>query len=180
MFAFTGFHGTDYANYESIAKDNFRVAKETSRYGDGIYFFVEGVSSDPKEDAKKWAIKVALWKQSKPKYAAFCVVSSEIKVETLWDLRDEEELRDFNGVRDLYVEALEEKPDSAVELMLITQLIQENEYQGIVGHMVTGFLKDLQMGIQRTVVNTTVLCVGSAGAISLDSIGMVDKGPVEK
>ncbi|GET30017.1 hypothetical protein [Prolixibacter sp. SD074] len=57
MHHFTGHHGTSHRSAKLIIKSNFELSIGDDEWlGNGVYFFIKGISSKPDEQAKKWAI----------------------------------------------------------------------------------------------------------------------------
>ena len=83
MVSIIGFHGTSFENATKIAKGDFIISKGNTEWiGDGAYFFMEGISKAPKEQAEQWAIAQAWDKNvSKYRYNDISVIKSDILVE---------------------------------------------------------------------------------------------------
>ena len=78
-----GHHGTDIDSCKSILKSNYKISKGDQHWlGEGVYFFIEGLSTDTIDLAEKWAIAEA-WDNDvkKYKYQEFAVIESLIEVE---------------------------------------------------------------------------------------------------
>lgn len=89
-----GFHGTSTDSAKEILKSNYELSIGDNHWvGNGVYFFIEGISSKPDEQSKKWA-KTQSWdkKTKKLKYKFYCIIKSEISVneENLLDLTKED------------------------------------------------------------------------------------------
>src|SRR6056297_2107385 len=68
MKHFSGYHGTSYESSEKILQSNYELSLGDNEWlGSGVYFFLDGFSSVPKEQAKKWAIAQA-WDNNERKY----------------------------------------------------------------------------------------------------------------
>jgi hypothetical protein len=83
LVSIIGFHGTSFENAIKIAKGDFIISKGNTEWiGDGAYFFIEGISKVPKEQAEQWAIAQA-WDNnvSKYRYNDISVIKSDILVE---------------------------------------------------------------------------------------------------
>ena len=78
-----GFHGTSFDNAKSIIRDDFKLSIGDEEWlGDGVYFFVKGLSDKPQEQAQKWAIAQSWDKNRKSnKYKRYSVIRSEIAVD---------------------------------------------------------------------------------------------------
>lgn len=96
-----GYHGTDAHDEDGILRDNFRESIGRDHWlENGVYFFVEGVSDSPKDDAEKWAIAQA-WNNAERRYryTKYIVLEAKIKYENVWDLTTQEGLKMFNYAR---------------------------------------------------------------------------------
>lgn len=94
LLQFNGFHGTNVSAAKQIVSSNYEASIGDDEWlGNGVYFFVSGISSKPDEQAKKWAIAEA-WDRDKQvyKYKSYCVINSVIEVEedNFLDLTKEE------------------------------------------------------------------------------------------
>lgn len=78
-----GHHGTDINSCKAILKSNYKISKGDQHWlGEGVYFFIEGLSTDTINLAKKWAIAEAWDNDNKKyKYTDFAVIESLIEVE---------------------------------------------------------------------------------------------------
>lgn len=82
-FSFDGYHGTSVESANEILKHNYSLSIGDDEWlGNGVYFFVTGISSKTIDLAEKWAVAQA-WDKSKRivKYNEYCVLLSNIKVE---------------------------------------------------------------------------------------------------
>lgn len=78
-----GFHGTSFDSAKEIIKGNFEISTgDTEWIGDGAYFFIEGISKTPHEQAELWAIAQA-WdaKTNSYRHNEVSVIKSDIYVE---------------------------------------------------------------------------------------------------
>ncbi len=94
LLQFNGFHGTSVSAAKQIVSSNYEASIGDDEWlGNGVYFFVSGISSKPEEQAKKWSIAEA-WDKDKQvyKYKNYCVINSvvEVKEENFLDLTKEE------------------------------------------------------------------------------------------
>jgi hypothetical protein len=106
MHEIIGYHGTSVDSAVEIIKSNYKQSCENKEWlGDGIYFFINGISSKPDEQAKEWAIAQA-WDNNKKEYIynSFCVIKTDIQVEeeNLLDLTKEEGVEVLNYLIDSY------------------------------------------------------------------------------
>lgn len=80
---FDGFHGTSLKSAKEILNSSFELSKGDIEWlGNGVYFFISGVSSKPDEQAEKWAKTQAWDKNSNSyKYVNYCILKSKINVD---------------------------------------------------------------------------------------------------
>lgn len=80
---FIGFHGTSSESAEEILDSNYKLSIGDNEWiGDGVYFFISGISSKPEEQARKWSVAQSWDNLSKSyRYRRFCVIKSKIEVE---------------------------------------------------------------------------------------------------
>lgn len=81
--SFDGFHGTSLNSAKEILKSSFELSiGDIEWLGNGVYFFIYGISSKPDEQAEKWAIAQS-WDNITQdyKYNNYCVLKSKIVVE---------------------------------------------------------------------------------------------------
>lgn len=100
-----GYHGTRLDVVSNIRKDNFleSEAPKNSRYGKGVYFFVEGLN-DPIKESWKWT--EILDYHSKAKDLEYVVLEVDVffEKEHFFDLTISENLQVFNKLKDALVE----------------------------------------------------------------------------
>lgn len=106
-----GHHGTSQDSAKSIIQSDFRLSKGDKEWlGDGVYFFVKGISSNTVDLARKWAVAEA-WDNRLKRYTYrnYCVIESEIKVEEahFLDLTTEEGVKILGYLVDKFIEQIE-------------------------------------------------------------------------
>lgn len=81
--SFDGFHGTSLKSAKEILKSNFELSiGDIEWLGNGVYFFINGISSKPEEQAEKWAIAQSWDNISQNyRYNNYCVLKCKIVVE---------------------------------------------------------------------------------------------------
>lgn len=94
LYRFKGFHGTSLRSAKLIISSNYELSVGDDEWlGNGVYFFIEGISSKPEKQAEEWA-KVQAWDNvhKRNKYDRFSVITSIIEVEksNFLDLTKEE------------------------------------------------------------------------------------------
>jgi hypothetical protein len=80
---FTGYHGTNLDNRESILEEGLRPSIGYEEWlGDGAYLFIHGLSTTPCKQAEAWANAEA-WDNNakKHKYHEYCVIACGVAVE---------------------------------------------------------------------------------------------------
>jgi hypothetical protein len=106
VFSFDGHHGTSLNSANEILSSNYELSVGDEEWlGDGVYFFVTGVSSKTSELAEKWAIAQS-WDNDKKvlKYKEYCVLQSNIRVNEseFLDLTIEEGVEVLSYLADRY------------------------------------------------------------------------------
>lgn len=99
-YQFSGYHGTSSESAKEILDSNYELSIGDSEWiGNGVYFFISGISSKPDEQAKKWAIAQS-WDNGlkKYRYKRFCVIKSKIeaKEDSILDLTTEDGVEILN------------------------------------------------------------------------------------
>lgn len=85
LLSIVGHHGTSVDSANAILKNSFSISEGDREWlGDGVYFFVDGVSTKTVELASKWAIAEA-WnkKERKLDYNSYSIIESTISVDEL-------------------------------------------------------------------------------------------------
>ena len=83
VLSIEGHHGTSVESATKILTSNYELSIGDDEWlGDGVYFFINGVSSKTSDLAQKWAISQS-WDNDKKllKYNEYCVIQSNIEVE---------------------------------------------------------------------------------------------------
>ena len=91
---FVGYHGTSELSTKKILEGKYNLSiGDIEWLGDGVYFFINGVSSKPDIQAEKWSI-ASSWDKINRKYQYnnYCVLKSNIEVDDnyLLDLTNED------------------------------------------------------------------------------------------
>ena len=107
-YSILGYHGTYERNIDSILKHNFWESVDHQQwYGDGVYFFVHGLS-DPIVAAEQYALDTCyVDRRSDP----ICVLEANIDVNSdfLLDMTQTAGLHLFNEYRDRLLKKIKEK-----------------------------------------------------------------------
>ncbi|MRJ09341.1 hypothetical protein EDL99_10795 [Ornithobacterium rhinotracheale] len=111
MVLLDGYHGTSLESAKEIIKSNYALSIGDREWlGDGVYFFVSGISSNPDKQAEQWAI-VQSWDNNckKQKYVEYCIIYSKIEVKDseFLDLTTEEGVEILSYLADKYDEKLQ-------------------------------------------------------------------------
>lgn len=77
-----GFHGTSFENAKEIILEDFNPSIGDEEWlGDGVYFFVNGISDKPSNQAEEWAIAQSWNKVTKQNtYKRYAVLKCQIEV----------------------------------------------------------------------------------------------------
>jgi len=105
-----GYHGTSLESAQSIQSSKYDLSTGDEEWlGDGVYFFIKGISSKLEDLAVKWAISRA-WdnKFKRNKYRNYCVLLSHIEVhdDNFLDLTTEDGLDVFDYIIDRYIKKM--------------------------------------------------------------------------
>jgi len=111
VFSFYGHHGTSLESAKKILASNYELSIGDDEWlGDGVYFFVNGVSTKTLDLAEKWAITQSWSKEDKIlKYSEYCVLQSNIQVDEFefLDLTTEDGVEILSYLVDKYKEKAE-------------------------------------------------------------------------
>ncbi|ANI88821.1 hypothetical protein A9P82_05670 [Arachidicoccus ginsenosidimutans] len=111
VLSFEGHHGTSIISAKAIINSNYQLSYGDNEWlGDGVYFFVQGVSSKTIELAEKWAVAQAWDNDNKEyKYKEYCILQSLIDVEDaeFLDLTIEDGVEILNYLVDKYKDKIE-------------------------------------------------------------------------
>jgi hypothetical protein len=107
MIYFLGFHGTNFSATDSISSNGFQASKGDEHWlGDGIYFFLEGLSRTPEIQAEDWA-KAQAWDNRKRefKYDKFVVFEAQIQAyeKECLDLRTSDGVEVFQYFKNQFI-----------------------------------------------------------------------------
>lgn len=179
-----GYHGTDKRHYCAIKAENFMASRGRDHWlGNGAYFFIEGVSRCPKEDAEEWAHVESYDRGTKvKKYPEFCVIEAKIELKNPLDLRDREIVREFNSMRLEFMSRIEKRIFGRIyDPDVISVLTHSLDLDGVIADL---FFRvkamDRKKRTDSRIPNCTVLCVVKPqSAISLDSIASHLEGPAD-
>lgn len=110
LFSFEGYHGTSFDSAKKILSSNYELSIGDDEWlGDGVYFFVSGVSTKTSELAEKWAIAQSWDRERKIlKYTEYCVLHANIEVEesAFLDLTTEDGVEVLTYLADKYKDKL--------------------------------------------------------------------------
>ena len=105
-----GYHGTDINSCKLILKSNYKISEGDQHWlGEGVYFFIEGLSTDTINLAKKWAIAEAWDNDNKKyKYTELAVIESLIEVEEdkILDLTTEDGVKILSDLVSLFFDTI--------------------------------------------------------------------------
>lgn len=111
VLSFEGHHGTSLESAKKILNSDYELSTGDDQWlGNGVYFFVAGVSTKTSELAEKWA-KAQAWNKvtKKNKYTEYCVIQSNIQVDEaeFLDLTVEEGVEILTYLVDRYKEKID-------------------------------------------------------------------------
>ena len=107
---FKGYHGTSLSLATQIIKSNYQLSIGDKEWlGDGVYFFIDSLSTRPNEQAREWAIAQA-WnlKDKIYGYKKYAVLKSTITVydDNLLDLTTEDGIQILKYIYDRFEKKL--------------------------------------------------------------------------
>lgn len=180
---YSGFHGSDFNNIESILEESFRKSDNKDEWlGYGVYFFIDGIS-EPFENAKEWA-KNQAFNQGKCSYDKYAVLKARVVCNSVLDTTQMEGLKAFNILRSALIKKHDEcfqrnrelKCDDRVMWNLVAQTMK---LDAVVHNL---YIKDKMQRIQKigsNVPNSTVLCVKVPTSVVKETIEVVCDGEVK-
>lgn len=98
-----GFHGTSENSAKSILLNGFEPSEGDNEWlGDGVYFFVDGLSKKPKDKSREWTIAQSWDNKAKTRvYNKYSIIESDIDVDknTLLDLTSPDGIEIFEYLK---------------------------------------------------------------------------------
>ena len=181
-----GHHGTNSNNCRKILNSNYKISKGDREWlGDGVYFFIEGVSSENSiELAKKWVIA----ESSKRRYKDYTVIESEIKVaeENLLDLTNKEGVEIFSYFYKKFFEEIKKELNKGQQGLkfcdgFLINLMRKKEtlpIEVVKGNFYIKFDEERKNKINFRISNCTIctVCVPQKNIINNNKV--VDKGKI--
>lgn len=162
-----GYHGTSLTATKEIINSNYKLSIGDEEWlGDGVYFFINGISTKPDEQAKKWAITQSWDKQNrKYTYKHYCVIKTEIKVENdnFLDLTKEEGIEVLNYLIESFEKAI--KPKSKKFIYIEGLILNLARGEGILpidivkGNFYIKFAQERIKNINLRTPNSTICAV---------------------
>ena len=127
----------------------------------------------------EWAAVRSLRKGEK-QYDQYSVLSVDINSDNIWDLRDGDEIKMFNQLRN-EVESKERKKfadhkGNAADKIMINFIQDELNFDGIVCNLFIRNRLQTALGISSRIPNTTVLAVRNVGIIDMTTLDEVKTG----
>ncbi len=186
MFDFEGYHGTSLESAKNILISEFELSFGDREWlGNGVYFFIQGLSSKPEIQAEKWAISQAWNNVSKTySYNNFCVLKSKILVSenTFLDLTTEEGLEVFEYLSDKFENKIKElsKKLKYLDGLLINLARSEGilEINVVKANFYIKFAKERVKNINLRANNCTICAVynpiKTLSEISITKIGTIE------
>lgn len=167
MYQFDGFHGTSSISAEEILDSNYELSVGDDEWiGNGVYFFINGISSKPGEQAKLWAIAQA-WDniERRNKYKRFCVIKSKIEVEDncLLDLTSEDGVSVLNYLIERFEDKISRlnKRFKYIDGLVINFAVKEGilPIEVVKGNFYIKFAKERIKGFNLRTPNCTICTV---------------------
>jgi hypothetical protein len=161
---FSGFHGTDLSNTLSIINEGFVPSIGNDHWiGDGVYFFLEGLSRTPETQAENWAIAQS-WDNlyNKRRYNNFVVFEAEISVidELCLDLRTADGIEVFEYFVNKFVEHIQKTRRNLnfVDGLIINLARNDGvlEFKVVIGNFFIKFTKERIERINLRTANCTI------------------------
>lgn len=162
-----GYHGTSFLSAVEIIKSNYNLSIGDDEWlGNGVYFFIEGLSTKPNEQAQKWAIAQA-WdsRTSGYKYKKYAVVKSTIKVEdeNLLDLTTEDGIKILEYIYDCFEKKIRtlKKKFKPIDGLLINLARGEKilDIDVVKGNFYIKFARERTKSINLRTANCTICTV---------------------
>tara|TARA_A100000171_G_scaffold53095_1_gene76779 strand:- start:3898 stop:4473 length:576 start_codon:yes stop_codon:yes gene_type:complete len=167
LLQFNGYHGTNLSAAKQIISSNYELSVGDDEWlGDGVYFFIKGISSTPEVQAEKWAIAHS-WDNTRKarRYKRFCVLSSVIQVEeeNFLDLTNEDGVEILSYLFDKFEKKLKKlgKGFKPVDGLLINLAVGEGilPIEVVKGNFYIKFAKERIKRINLRTSNSTICTV---------------------
>ena len=183
----TAYHGTDAGNIDSINKNGFWESEgESHWFGEGVYFFISGISKEPINDASKWAI-ASSWDKTKKRYTypEYAVFNADIILDEKksLDLRTNDGISKFNYARGLFLQKIKEAKKRVKKDLndrdVIVYLRQLVNIEIVFANVYIRFSNERIFRIYSRIPNTTLICLKNPDSnIRKGSIGLNKKGNI--
>jgi hypothetical protein len=183
-YNFSGYHGTDDQNVDSIQAENFLPSTADDDWlGHGVYFFVEGISC-PIQNAVEWANYRAFDSKTRSlTYHKFAVLNAAVQANRVLDTTQQDGLIAFNALRNRLIQKnntfFGRSRDLTQDNRILWTLVRNALDSEVVIHNL--YIKDRlsrRLKIFSNVPNTTVMCVKDSSFIQLPSISVLQRGSV--
>jgi len=169
-----GYHGTSSKNAEEIISNQFEISKGIKEWlGDGVYFFVKGLSTKPEIQAEDWGAVQSWDKGSKTyKYKRVSVVKSDIEVDddAYLDLTTSEGVEVLNYIIDKHYEKISKiaKRFDYIDGLVINFAREEKilPIEVAKGNFYIRFKKERVYGIKRRISNSTIISVSLSNILN--------------
>lgn len=169
MVQFDGYHGTSQVKANSIVKQGIEISKGDEHwFGDGAYFFVEGLSK-PDQNAEKYSIRASYNRGlGRDTYVRYGILKVKIEVEErcFLDLNSEDGIAVYNYLIEKYLEKIKPKKKfnsgDFIDGKVINTAREEKiiELDAIKGNMYIKFTLDSRvLNVLSRISNCTMCCV---------------------
>lgn len=177
-----GNHGTNEANVCNILKNGFETSIGNYHwYGEGVYFFIEGVNDNITYLAEQWAKDQAFDKKTKSyKYRKYAVLEAHVdsKNDRTVDLRVKESLEIVNKVRELVEQMCKCLNKKMNDNEIWKYMKNKFDIQIVIDNTYIKFSEDRKNKISSRVPNCTIMSVLDVNIINKDNIKLLKKGDI--
>lgn len=184
---FDGYHGASLHSARSIARSqNLHPSIGAHHwYGDGRYFFIDGVS-DPLDNASKWANAEA-WcnRRHRLKYTDYGVIQAEIETQEncIFDLRKDERATIFERFRKVVVSQIENSKKTIADYkdsMVFDLLAIELDISVFIGNQHIQLTpEERRQKVRSNIANVTMMCARESEKVTIRNIALVADGAVD-
>jgi len=187
---YIGYHGTNADLADSVIQDNFRESRGQHHWlGEGVYFFIDGISPSPFKDAKEWAIASAWDNEIRDyKYKRYAVLKAAIKFKQneVWDLTTDDGKKQFNYIRETIHNRLKKegrriRNEDNIDAAVIDHAKKKIKFEVVKADFYIKFTFERIQKIVSRFANTRVLAVSDPdNHINKTSIELRFSGNVER
>jgi hypothetical protein len=176
MVEYIAYHGTNSEHVESIKNNGFKSSSSPTEWlGSGVYFFV-GNTFCPVVNAREWAINRAY----PNKYASYSILKVLVTGDRVLDLRTEEDLVIFEGLRQIILDKYEAEKKNFKEKLhpdtfLCNSIAKSMKLDILIQNFYIKNKKQILDHIPSRVSNSAVLCAKETASINVMNIQEIEK-----